>query len=147
MLNLVSTDVYTQALKELGIGTPATRAAVIATLFKREYVERSGKALVPTDKGMAVYEAVRKMRVADVELTGSWEKTLMQIERHKLSPETFMRSISVYARQVTEEVLSIRFPETAASYAPSAEKGKSSSGRNLPNATTRGADCSFSDAF
>ena len=115
-----------EAMKELGIGTPATRAAVIATLFKREYVERSGKALVPTDKGMAVYEAVRKMRVADVELTGSWEKTLMQIERHKLSPETFMRSISVYARQVTEEVLSIRFPETASGgiVCPKCGKGK-----------------------
>lgn len=115
-----------EAMKELGIGTPATRAAVIATLFKREYVERSGKALVPTDKGMAVYEAVKKMRVADVELTGSWEKTLIQIERHKLAPETFMRSISVYARQVTEEVLSIRFPETASGgiVCPKCGKGK-----------------------
>ena len=47
-------------MKELGIGTPATRAAVHRHPFKREYVERSGKALVPTDKGMAVYEAVKK---------------------------------------------------------------------------------------
>lgn len=66
------------------------------------------------------------MRVADVELTGSWEKTLIQIERHKLAPETFMRSISVYARQVTEEVLSIRFPETASGgiVCPKCGKGK-----------------------
>ena len=115
-----------EAMKELGIGTPATRAAVIATLFKREYIERSGKALVPTDKGMAIYEAVKKMRVADVELTGSWEKTLLQIEQHRLAPETFMRSITVYTRQVTEEVLSIRFPESASGgiVCPKCGKGK-----------------------
>lgn len=138
-----------EAMKELGIGTPATRAAVIATLFKREYVERSGKALVPTDKGMAVYEAVRKMRVADVELTGSWEKTLMQIERHKLSPETFMRSISVYARQVTEEVLSIRFPETASGgiVCPKCGKGKIILRQKLAKCNNEGCGLLVSDAF
>lgn len=71
-----------EAMKELGIGTPATRAAIITTLFKRDYIERSGKALVPTEKGLYIYEAVKDMQVANVELTGSWEKTLLQIEQH-----------------------------------------------------------------
>ena len=102
-----------EAIKELGIGTPATRAAIITTLFKREYVERSGKALVPTEKGLHLHEAVREMNVADAALTGSWEKALLQIERHKLSTEAFMRSIIAYTRKVTEEVLSIRLPQEA----------------------------------
>lgn len=107
-----------EAIKELGIGTPATRAAIITTLFKREYVERSGKALVPTEKGLNLYEAVRKMSVADAALTGNWEKTLLQIEQHKLAVETFMRSITAYTRQVTEEILSIRLPQSPAGGIP-----------------------------
>ena len=102
-----------EAIKELGIGTPATRAAIITTLFKREYIERSGKTLVPTEKGLSLYEAVRNMQVADAALTGSWEKALLQIEQHKLAAETFMHSILSYTRQVTEEMLSIRLPQTA----------------------------------
>lgn len=113
-----------EAIKELGIGTPATRAAIITTLFKREYVERSGKALVPTEKGLNLYEAVRKMSVADAALTGNWEKTLLQIEQHKLAVETFMRSITAYTRQVTEEVLSIRLPQSPAGGIPCPKCGK-----------------------
>ena len=113
-----------EAIKELGIGTPATRAAIITTLFKREYVERSGKALVPTEKGLNLYEAVRKMSVADAALTGNWEKTLLQIEQHKLTAETFMRSITAYTRQVTEEVLSIRLPQSPAGGIPCPKCGK-----------------------
>ena len=85
-----------EAMKELGIGTPATRAAIITTLFKRDYIERSGKALVPTEKGLYIYEAVKDMQVANVELTGSWEKTLLQIEQHTLETRSFMHSIEFY---------------------------------------------------
>lgn len=113
-----------EAIKELGIGTPATRAAIITTLFKREYVERSGKSLVPTEKGLHLYEAVREMSVADTALTGNWEKTLLQIEQHKLTTEAFMRSIVAYTRQVTEEVLSIRLPQSPAGGIPCPKCGK-----------------------
>ena len=94
-----------EAIKELGIGTPATRAAIITTLIKRDYIARSGKSIVPTEKGMYVYEAVKDMRVADVELTGSWEKTLLQIEGHTLDVETFMSSIRDYTCRATDEIL------------------------------------------
>lgn len=113
-----------EAIKELGIGTPATRAAIITTLFKREYVERSGKSLVPTEKGLHLYEAVREMSMADAALTGNWEKTLLQIEQHKLTTEAFMRSIIAYTRQVTEEVLSIRLPQSQAGGIPCPKCGK-----------------------
>lgn len=59
---------------------------------------------------MYIYEAVKDMRVADVELTGSWEKTLAQVERHTLDTETFMQSILDYTRRATEEILRLDFP-------------------------------------
>ena len=94
-----------EAIRDLGIGTPATRAAIITTLIKRDYIVRSGKSIVPTEKGMYIYEAVKDMRVADVELTGSWEKTLLQIEGHTLDAETFMNSIRDYTCRATDEIL------------------------------------------
>lgn len=94
-----------EAIGESGIGTPATRAAIITTLVGRDYIARSGKSVVPTEKGMLIYEAVKDMRVADVELTGSWEKALLQIEGHTLDTETFMRSIRDYTGKVTDEIL------------------------------------------
>ena len=103
-----------EAVKELGIGTPATRAAIITTLFKRDYIARSGKSIVPTEKGLHIYEAVKDMLVADVSLTGSWEKTLLQIERHTLGPDTFMASITDYTRKATREILNLSLPAAAA---------------------------------
>lgn len=94
-----------EAIKDLGIGTPATRAAIITTLVGRDYIARSGKSIVPTEKGMYIYEAVKDMRVADVKLTGSWEKTLLQIEGHTLEAETFINSIRDYTCRATDEIL------------------------------------------
>lgn len=102
-----------EAVKELGIGTPATRAAIITTLFKRDYIARSGKSIVPTEKGLHIYDAVKDMLVADVSLTGSWEKTLLQIERHTLGPDTFMASITDYTRKATREILNLSLPAVA----------------------------------
>ena len=99
-----------EAIRDLGIGTPATRAAIITTLIKRDYISRSGKSIVPTEKGMYIYEAVKGMRVADVELTGSWEKTLLQIEGHTLDAEAFMQSIRDYTCKATDEILRLDFP-------------------------------------
>lgn len=103
-----------EAVKELGIGTPATRAAIITTLFKRDYIARSGKSIVPTEKGLHIYDAVKDMLVADVSLTGSWEKTLLQIDRHTLGPDTFMASITDYTRKATREILNLSLPAVAA---------------------------------
>lgn len=115
-----------EAMKELGIGTPATRAAIITTLFKRDYIERSGKALIPTEKGLYIYEAVKDMQVANVELTGSWEKTLLQIEQHTLEERAFMHSIESFTRQVTKEILNLKFPAkpNIPASKPTTSKGK-----------------------
>lgn len=94
-----------QALKDCGIGTPATRAAIIETLLKREYMVRMKKALVPTEKGLALYSIVKGMDIADVEMTGRWEAELAKIERGKTPHEAFLRDIESYTRKTTAELL------------------------------------------
>ena len=97
-----------EAMKESGIGTPATRAAIIETLFARDYIRREKKLLVPTDKGLTVYEIVKDKRIADVALTGSWENALSQIEKGEMSAETFRQAVEIYTRQITEELLNTK---------------------------------------
>ena len=102
----VEDDALRQALKDCGIGTPATRAAIIETLFKRGYMERCKKSLVPTEKGLALYSIVKTMRIANVALTGEWEKELARIERGELPADTFRKEIEAYTREITSELLS-----------------------------------------
>ena len=94
-----------QALMDCGIGTPATRAAIIETLLKREYMVRVKKSLVPTEKGLALYSIVRGMDIADVEMTGRWEAELTEIEKGRTPHEAFIRDIEGYTRKITTELL------------------------------------------
>ena len=102
----IEDDALHQALKDCGIGTPATRAAIIETLFKRGYMERCKKSLVPTEKGLALYSVVKTMRIADVAMTGEWEKELARIERGELPADTFRKEIEAYTWEITSELLS-----------------------------------------
>ena len=102
----IEDEAMRQAMKDCGIGTPATRAAIIETLFKRGYMERCKKSLVPTEKGLALYSVVKTMRIADVAMTGEWEKNLARIERGELPADTFRREIEAYTREITSELLS-----------------------------------------
>jgi DNA topoisomerase-3 len=101
----LSDEAEREAMKESGIGTPATRAAIIETLFARDYIRREKKSLIPTDKGLLIYETVKDKRIADVAMTGSWENALAQIEKGEMQPETFSKAIEVYTRQITAELL------------------------------------------
>lgn len=96
------------SLKDAGIGTPATRAAIIETLFARQYIVREKKNLVPTDKGLAVYRIVKGKKIADVEMTGMWETALAKIEAGSMDADTFRKGIEVYAAQITAELLSVQ---------------------------------------
>ena len=96
------------SLKDAGIGTPATRAAIIETLFARQYIVREKKNLVPTDKGLAVYRIVKDKKIADVEMTGMWETALSKIEAGNMDADTFRKGIEVYAAQITAELLSVQ---------------------------------------
>src|SRR5574344_470256 len=96
------------SMKDSGIGTPATRAAIIETLFTRQYIIREKKTLVPTEKGLAVYDIVKDKKIADVEMTGMWENALSKIESGEMNPDTFHKSTEVYASQITSELLGMQ---------------------------------------
>jgi DNA topoisomerase-3 len=121
-------DDYRKSLSDLGIGTPATRAAIIETLFDREYIKHQGKSLVPTQKGLAVYDIVKDMKIADVEMTGNWEYDLARIEQGNIDAGTFLRGIRQYTTQITEELLhskrKIEINDTPGVVCPKCNKGK-----------------------
>lgn len=100
----IEDEEYRQAMKETGLGTPATRASIIETLIKREYVFRERKNLVPMDKGLAVFDLVKDKHIAQAELTGLWEKRLEEI-RNGASVQEFKAEIRNYTRTITHELL------------------------------------------
>lgn len=96
-----------KAIKDVGIGTPATRASIIETLLVRGYIERDKKKIIPTQKGLELYKAVKLMRIADVEMTGGWENGLAKIEKEPDYYNSFIGGILVYTKQVVDEIISI----------------------------------------
>ena len=103
--NTIENDEARKILKNIGIGTPATRASIIETLFKRNYIERQKKALLPTQKGLFVYHKVKNMKIVDVALTAEWEIQFEKIETRDLNPTTFQSEIEVFTKSITEELL------------------------------------------
>ena len=101
----IEDDTLRQAIKDCGIGTPATRAAIIETLLKREYMVRVKKTLVPTEKGLALYSIVKGMDIANVEMTSRWEAELARIERGEKATADFKAEIETYTRRITADLL------------------------------------------
>ncbi len=140
----IEDDALRQAMKDCGIGTPATRAPIIETLFKRGYMERCKKSLVPTEKGLALNSVVKTMRIADVAMTGEWEKELARIERGELSADTFRKEIEAYTRKSPpncSRATSSSAAVTPAARVPSAARAGCGSTARWYAATTRSADC------
>ncbi|MFC3157076.1 DNA topoisomerase [Chryseobacterium arachidis] len=108
--NTINDDQQKKALKGIGIGTPATRAAVIETLFERDYIRRDKKALVPTEKGMLVYSIVSDKKIADAAMTAQWEIAFEKIENHELKASVFRADIQMITREITAELLNISRP-------------------------------------
>src|SRR5207245_2507524 len=92
-----------EAMKETGLGTPATRAAIIEVLLKRGYIVRSGKSLEATDKGVRLIEIVHA-EVKSPAMTGQWEAYLKRIQRGTAALEPFVKGIEDYVREVVEKV-------------------------------------------
>jgi len=101
----IGDETMRQAMKDCGIGTPATRAAIIETLLRREYMVRQQKKLVPTEKGLALHSVVKNMAIANVKMTGRWEAELAKIERGEASADEFTHDIEVYTREIMAELL------------------------------------------
>ena len=96
-----------KAMAECGIGTPATRANIIETLILRDYIRRDKKVIIPTEKGLAVYEIVKDKKIANAEMTGSWELALAAIEAGKMPSDKFSQGINSYVGTICEELLSL----------------------------------------
>ncbi len=105
---LVDEEHLKEALKERGLGTPATRASIIETLLDRGYIVRDKKTLAATDLGRYLVAIVRDRGLKSPELTGDWEAKLRQVERGELAPRAFMAEIVRYTGDV------IRSDEAAA---------------------------------
>ena len=104
------------AMKDTGLGTPATRASIIEVLIKREYIVRDGKNLEATDKGVRLIEVVHP-EVRSPAMTGQWEAFLKRIERGKAELDPFIHGIEEYVRDVVGKVLTM--PATPRSPQPS----------------------------
>ena len=103
----VKEDDKRKAMAECGIGTPATRANIIETLILRDYIRRDKKSIIPTEKGLAVYEIVKDKKIANAEMTGSWELALATIEAGKMPSDKFSQGINSYVGTICEELLSL----------------------------------------
>jgi DNA topoisomerase III len=101
---LVEDDELREAMKDSGIGTPATRAAIIERLIQVGYIEREARALVCTEKGLSVIRLLGEHALTSPEMTGSWEHRLEQIELGADSRQKFMADIAGFAAQTVKEL-------------------------------------------
>ncbi len=126
---LVDNDELRDALKENGIGRPSTRAAIIETLFKRNYVRKEKKNLIATPTGMELISTIQEELLKSAELTGLWEKKLRQIEKGTYEARTFLEELKQLVYQIVSNVFSDTSARTitiqeAVEEKSAAEKGK-----------------------
>jgi DNA topoisomerase-3 len=118
---LIEDDELREAMAAKGLGTPATRAAIIEGLIREEYILRNGRELVPTPKAFSLLFALRHFGVTEItspELTGDWEFKLKQMEHGKLKREEFMEHIEQVTRDLVERIRHGDIPDTAFATVP-----------------------------
>lgn len=103
---LVDNDELRDALKENGIGRPSTRAAIIETLFKRNYIRKERKNLLATQTGVELIGTIKEELLKSAELTGLWEKKLRQIEKSEYDPRQFIDELKQMLMQIVANVKS-----------------------------------------
>ena len=103
---LVDNDELRDALKENGIGRPSTRAAIIETLFKRNYIRKEKKNLIATPTGIELIQMIREELLKSAELTGLWEKKLREIERKTYDARQFLDELKQMVSEIVMSVLS-----------------------------------------
>ena len=103
---LVDNEELRDAMKENGIGRPSTRAAIIETLFKRNYIKREKKNIVATPTGIELIGTIRNELLKSAELTGQWEKKLRDIEKRQYEAKIFIEELKAMLNDVVRDVLS-----------------------------------------
>ena len=104
---LIDDDELREAMKESGLGTPATRAETIETLIRREYIERVSRDLQATPKGIQVVTMLEEHKLTSPEMTGEWEHRLSEIERGKGDRRKFMDGIAQFAKETVEQIAAL----------------------------------------
>ena len=94
----------TDYMDKAGLGTVSTRTNIIRTLLDRKYIRYSGRYIIPTPKGLLLYETVRGMKVAEASLTSGWETELVRIERGELTQKEFLDGVLETVNEVTGEI-------------------------------------------
>ena len=102
---LVDDEELRAVMKENGIGRPSSRAGIIETLFKRQYIRRERKNLVATPTGIQLINTIHEKLLTSVELTGQWEKKLRDIEHHKYDALTFINELKVQVSRIVYDVM------------------------------------------
>ena len=103
---LVDNDELRDALKENGIGRPSTRAAIIETLFKRNYIRKEKKNLIATPTGVELIQLIHEELLKSAELTGIWEKKLREIEKRTYDARQFLEELKQMVSEIVTSVLS-----------------------------------------
>mgnify|MGYP000147352137 CR=1 FL=1 len=102
----VDDDEMRELMKENGIGRPSTRASIIETLFRRKYIERKKKLVLPTSTGIQLIDLIDNELLKSAELTGRWEKRLKEIERGEFNAGTFIKNMKAMVDELVYEVRS-----------------------------------------
>ena len=102
----VDDDELRELMKDNGIGRPSTRANIIETLFKRKYIKRNKKQVLPTTTGIQLIDTIQNDLLKSAELTGSWEKQLKDIEKGEFSASMFIKNMKQMVDQLVYEVRS-----------------------------------------
>ena len=148
---LVDNEELRDAMKENGIGRPSTRAAIIETLFKRNYIRKERKSLVPTQTGIDLIATIQFELLKSAELTGQWEKKLRDIERGAYQATQFINELKAMVSNVVTEVMrqnptqrivtDVQEQPKKQSSKPKASKPKATKSTPKPPAVTEGAPC------
>ncbi len=104
---LIDDEELRDAMKESGLGTPATRAETIETLIRREYIERVGRDLQATPKGIQVVTMLEEHKLTSPELTGDWEHKLSDIEHGRGDRKVFMKAIADFAKETVDQIAAL----------------------------------------
>ena len=129
----VDDDEMRELMKENGIGRPSTRASIIETLFRRKYITRKKKLVLPTQTGIQLIDIIQNKLLKSAELTGQWEKKLKEIERGQHKASTFINSMKKMVDQLVYEVRTeqVRSRISAENNQEKAQKAKTKSQKSI----------------
>lgn len=135
---LVDDDELRAAMKENGIGRPSSRAGIIETLFKRNYIRRQRKNLVATPTGIQLIDTIHEKLLTSVELTGIWEKKLRDIEHHRYQPAQFTEELKQQVGEIVSDVMHDNSNRTIEGEAPDEKPVKPKSPEGVGAANAKG---------